>query len=725
MVRKHGWQLPAHTFQVIAITVFCVLVVAFYTFFAPFLGSRIWEYALVATYSPAAFLVFVLYVRSAAINPADPGIMFKFDSVMTNQRDIRQGVSAKNMLRKNHEQSTGVHSLSSEASRSPIPTHESSRKGSIEVTGITDIQTEVLKRRTECTAGGILCALYVYEDCRINVTAEHEGTGEDALFCTLCNSEVRKFSKHCRSCDKCVDRFDHHCRWLNNCIGRKNYVTFISLMAISVLWLALETGVGIAVLVRCFVRKQNMEADIVDRLGKGFSRAPFATVVVVCTVVSLVACLPLGELLCFHMILIRKGITTYEYVVATRERSEAPPRTHVNEQFANILHSPTGSATPAYNGGSSLGRHYKGAWCTPPRLLVDYQEEVAPQIDPGIIASTVNQEAVRCTEKGNKMLKKSVRISAWKLAKLDPNKAVKVAAKARASSSVLRPVNNNGLADAEQSSSDVSLRSSFSVDIGPNKDTNDVVLSSSRNSFPPSQGCRDEYETGIQISRSFSSPGHVHEYALSPIPKAHDLSSNYNDQPSSLKTTFASNNSPLVHNSVGVDEQFTQNDSTDPPLTSPSLASGQTQSTSLNRDIKKMSLVWDKEAGRYVSVIVPATDTQTGSSLQIGSENSNVGSGNHDRHSAFPLQEPPPPRGKPDIEKSEKPNIEKSEKPTYSRESIFFEGPFFNHPIRNSIKNKMGSGSHDSQVRPLWKSPSESKSQASSEDPHVFIPRGS
>lgn len=37
---------------------------------------------------------------------------------------------------------------------------------------------------------------------------------------------------------------------------------------------------GIAVLVRCFVNKKNMEAEIVDRLGNGFSRAPFATVVV-------------------------------------------------------------------------------------------------------------------------------------------------------------------------------------------------------------------------------------------------------------------------------------------------------------------------------------------------------------------------------------------------------------------------------------------------------------
>uniref|UniRef100_A0A162ADN0 S-acyltransferase n=1 Tax=Daucus carota subsp. sativus TaxID=79200 RepID=A0A162ADN0_DAUCS len=588
MVRKHGWQLPAHTFQIVAITVFCLLVVAFYTFFAPFLGGRIWEYALVATYSTAALLVFILYVRSTAINPADPGIMFRFDSVMTNQ--------AKNMPRQNHEKSTAVHSSLSRASRSPIPTHNSLRKGSIEV---NEYQMEASKKKTECTAGGILCALYVHEDCRINVTAEYEGTREDALFCTLCDSEVRKFSKHCRSCDKCVDGFDHHCRWLNNCVGRKNYITFISLMAISVLWLAIEAVVGIAVLVRCFVSRQSMEADINDKLGNRFSRAPFAAVVAVFTVVSLVACLPLGELLCFHMILIRKGITTYEYVVAMREKNEAPPGTRVDEQFANILYSPSGSATTGYSVGSSLGLHYKGAWCTPPRVLVDYQEEVAPQMDPGIIASTVNQEPVGSTEKRNQVLKKPVRISAWKLAKLDSDKAVKVAEKARASSSVLRPVNNHGSADAELSSSESIIEGS-----------------------------------------------------------------------------------------------------TAPPMSSPA----QARSASLNRDFEKVSVAWDQEAGRYMSVPVSATDTQTRSSLQTGA------SGNPDRSPAFSLQEPLPHRVKPETEKSEKLR--------HTGESIFFGGPFFNHPIRDSIRNKMGSSSQDN-------SSPESKSDPSSKQLPVTIPEGS
>lgn len=44
--------------------------------------------------------------------------------------------------------------------------------------------------------------------------------------------------------------------------------------------LAIESGVGIAVLVLCFVDKKGTESNIVEKLGNGFSRAPFAAVVV-------------------------------------------------------------------------------------------------------------------------------------------------------------------------------------------------------------------------------------------------------------------------------------------------------------------------------------------------------------------------------------------------------------------------------------------------------------
>jgi len=171
------------------------------------------------------------------------------------------------------------------------------------------------RRRSGCYFGGFICALFVKGDCRKSDDSENEADGEGALFCTLCNAEVRKFSKHCRSCDKCVDGFDHHCRWLNNCVGSKNYFTFIALMTISLLWLAIEVGVGIAVLVLCFVN-ENAEKIIHDKLGNGLARPPFAIIVGIFTLLSLVACVPLGELFFFHMLLIRKVVLQFPPSVA-------------------------------------------------------------------------------------------------------------------------------------------------------------------------------------------------------------------------------------------------------------------------------------------------------------------------------------------------------------------------------------------------------------------------
>lgn len=693
MVRKHGWLLPFHTFQVIAITVFCLLVVAFYAFFAPFVGGRIWEYVLLAAYSTVALLVFILYVRSTAINPADPGIMSKFDSNIANNHNLKLELLTKSKNLDEH--GNGADSSPSTASRSSITGANSSRRGSAREETRTNMQLEPhLNKRPWLSFGGIFCALFVIEDCcNRDGSVEQQDTGEDALYCTLCEAEVRKFSKHCRSCDKCVDGFDHHCRWLNNCVGRKNYITFISLMATSLIWLVIEVGVGLAVFVRCFVDRKSMEALIVDRLGNGFSRAPFATVVAVCTAVSMLACVPLGELFFFHMILIRKGITTYEYVVAMRAMSEAPEGGSVDEEMPNILHSPTGSATTGFSGGSSLGLQYKGAWCTPPRVFVDYQEEVVPHLEPGMVPSTIDPDAA-----GYKQPKKPVKISAWKLAKLDSTEAMRAAAKARASSSVLRPVDNPSAPNPERSSSgNISIRSSVSTDTGITRDTNKNDF---RNSVAPSQASRDEYETGTQTASSFSSPSHVHEsVTLSPLPQARGLSH-----------FSASGSKPgLVQ---GFDEKIMQRGVKAEPVknSAPAQAAqpqhqvqvqAQIPATSLLRDVTRTSVVWDQEAGRYVSVPISATEARNKSTVQMGGSNFGRRSG----ESSSSVLKPP---------------LEQSEKLTYT-DSIFFGGPLLSVPVRNNNSAFQG------QERSGLSLPKETrfKRDYGSNQLPVFVPGGS
>ncbi|XP_073001189.1 probable protein S-acyltransferase 19 isoform X1 [Typha latifolia] len=653
MVRRHGWQLPAHTFQVVAITVFFLLVVAFYAFFAPFLGKQIFEYAAMAVYTPVALAVFILYVRCTRINPADPGIMSKFDDEFINVPKSNPGLSSINLPAK-ADNTTGTNSPSS-ACRSSIDGH-SNKKAAATGDSKLNILSGPPKKTSSCCCGfgGIICAVFVKEDCRKLDETEQQANGEDALFCTLCNAEVRKFSKHCRSCDKCVDGFDHHCRWLNNCVGRKNYVTFISLMATSLIWLAIEFGVGVAVLVLCFVDKKATENNIEEKLGNGFSRAPFATIVAICTTVSLLACIPLGELFFFHMILIKKGITTYEYVVAMRAMSEAPPAS-ADEEGLNIIYSPTHSATTGISVGSSLGLQYKGVWCTPPRVFVDQQDEVIPHLEPGMIPSTVDPDAAGYMERANKS-KKPVKISAWKLAKLDSNEAMKAAAKARASSSVLRPIDNCRMHDADfSSSSNASGRSSISIDYAATKESrSEMRLSPLQTSYPHSVVSGDDYETGTQSASSFSSPAHI------PEPTVH----------SQLPLQSLPERPPPLMSRGPLPLPTTQ-------VTNPMFQSA----TNYVRDNRRASVVWDQEAGRYVSVSATAR-TETAFDLPA-------------RTTRAPPVYPPGEMNtygrRPAVlnaSASGMPPMQQQDRLMYTGQSIFFGGPLLDAPGVDARRNE-------------------------------------
>ncbi|CAA0807033.1 Probable protein S-acyltransferase 20 [Striga hermonthica] len=573
MARRHGWQLPAHSFQVVAITVFCLLSVAFYVFFAPFLGKDIYEYLATGIYSFLALSVLILYVRCTAIDPADPGILIEPEK--TSPRTSHVGTDMHGNSSMNEEPTTKVGLKNGGKSYS----HDTGWCSKI---------------------AGCLCCFIVKEDCRKNEETPQEPNGEEeALFCTLCNAEVRKFSKHCRSCDKCVDGFDHHCRWLNNCVGRKNYITFICLMAASLLWLVFECAVGILVLVRCFVDRKATENDIIDRLGDGFSRPPFATVVAVCTAVSLLATMPLGELFFFHIILIRKGITTYEYVVAMRTQSEAPGPSVDGGDQQSLPSSPTSSAVTAISGRSSLGKglQYKGAWCTPPRIFMDHQDEIIPHLEPGRAPSTVDPDAPQ-PDKGKRAVQRPIRISAWKLAKLDSNEAHKAGAKARASSSVLRPVGSRPHPHDPDyvSSTTMSIRSSpvsgrhVYYETTPKAGTSRP--SPGKSSYPPSRASADMWARSLS---NLSSPLAVN---LSPSP--------FGQESSNADSMYVS---PTM-NSPG----------TSGPKELPGLESGPSVPVKKNNpgpgENGKSSVYWDAEAGRFVS----AATRSVGSSSSLGTE---------------------------------------------------------------------------------------------------------
>ncbi|KAL0440465.1 UNVERIFIED_CONTAM: protein S-acyltransferase 21 [Sesamum latifolium] len=580
MARRHGWQLPAHSFQVVAITVFFLLSVAFYAFFAPFLGKDIYEYIATGIYSFLALCVFILYVRCTAIDPADPGILIEPDK--TSAYGSHVGTELPGNLSTTEE-----------------PTKVGLRNGG-----------KSYRHDAGCCSkvGGCLCGFLVKEDCRKDEDHLQEQNGEeDALFCTLCNAEVRKFSKHCRSCDKCVDGFDHHCRWLNNCVGRKNYITFVCLMAASLLWLVFECTVGIAVLVRCFVDRKATENEIVDRLGDGFSRPPFATVVALCTAVSFLATVPLGELFFFHIILIRKGITTYEYVVAMRTQSEPPGPSIEGGDQQSLPSSPTSSAVTAISGRSSVGMglQYKGAWCTPPRIFMDHQDEIVPHLEPGRLPSTVDPDAVQ-PDKGKKVSQRPIRISAWKLAKLDSNEAIKAGAKARASSSVLRPVGSRPHHyDADHlSSTTMSGKSSpLSTRQGyyeTNSRAGTSRLSPTKSSYPPSRASRGDTDTCGHSISNLSSPLAMN---LTPSPLAQSPSTRDHFNPIYQSSTVQS---PLSARA---------GDPTEPPVGDNVGRAPMRRNNQGVTETSKSSVYWDSEAGRFVSAATRNTGSSSATEL--------------------------------------------------------------------------------------------------------------
>ncbi|XP_077239852.1 DHHC-type zinc finger family protein [Tasmannia lanceolata] len=294
-MRRHGWQRPLHPLQIVGMAVYSFLVVAFYVFLGPFLGNKVVENTVLTLFSFTAFSVIVLFVRCTAIDPTD-----------------------KTSLKKKRGKSNGLLKLNYKFFLSQVVLRFFRR-----------IEKKILRywirrRYSEPWKSSVqmepllLFPLIMKDDA---ITPDLKD--DDIMFCSLCDFEVKMHSKHCRTCNRCVEGFDHHCKWLNNCIGRKNYTTFILLMVFVLLMLFIEGGSAIAIFVRCFADSKGLSKELEQKLYIKFPRGILATISVLLTLMIAYSSAALGQLFFFHVLLIRKGMRTYDYILAMKEESQS------------------------------------------------------------------------------------------------------------------------------------------------------------------------------------------------------------------------------------------------------------------------------------------------------------------------------------------------------------------------------------------------------------------
>lgn len=278
-----------------------------------------------------------------------------------------------------------------------------------------------------------------------------------------------------------------------------------------------------------------------------------------------------------------------------RTQSEPPgPSLDGGGDQQSLPSSPTSSAVTAMSGRSSLGKGlpYKGAWCTPPRIFMDHQDEIIPHLEPGRLPSTVDPDAVQA-DRGKRVSQRPIRISAWKLAKLDSNEAIKAGEKARASSSVLRPISGRSHhydPDHVSSTTMSVISSPTSTRQGyyePNSLPGTSRLSPSKSSYPPSRASRDDTDTcGPSIS-NMSSPLAAN---LSPSPLDHHSARDHFNpmyQSSSVQSPVSAKASESIKPPAGNMNILTQ---------APMRKTNQGPAENM-----KSSVYWDPEAGRFVS----------------------------------------------------------------------------------------------------------------------------
>ncbi|KAB1280831.1 putative palmitoyltransferase ZDHHC11 [Camelus dromedarius] len=174
-------------------------------------------------------------------------------------------------------------------------------------------------------------------------------------YCHLCEVTVSAKAKHCSYCNKCVEGFDHHCKWLNNCVGTRNYWFFFSSVASAFVGMLCVAGILLYIFIQYVVNPVELRADQHYRsisnehtwvlflpLFPTRTKTPVVlTLGASMLLLNAANLLLLGHLLFFHLYLMNKKLSTYDYVIWGRQqRNLAASQTRDKASQVGLLQVP-------------------------------------------------------------------------------------------------------------------------------------------------------------------------------------------------------------------------------------------------------------------------------------------------------------------------------------------------------------------------------------------------
>ncbi|XP_073747218.1 uncharacterized protein [Callorhinus ursinus] len=163
-------------------------------------------------------------------------------------------------------------------------------------------------------------------------------------YCHLCEVTVSSKAKHCSACNKCVSGFDHHCKWLNNCVGSRNYWYFFFSVASASAGLLCLIVILLYIFIQFFINPEELRThpyyEKVSNKNIWMLFLPLFPVKTKTPVVlgigvfvlllDVISLLLLGHLLIFHLYLMVKKLSTFDYM--TQGRQQQTPKASAGKE---------------------------------------------------------------------------------------------------------------------------------------------------------------------------------------------------------------------------------------------------------------------------------------------------------------------------------------------------------------------------------------------------------